>query len=303
MDRLAPYPTLETLDARFAAVGDELGGAVSVYGESVEGRALRCLEVPALGDASRAVSVCANIHGIEFISAEVALGFARALASPSGMALRHQAQVHVYYCLNPDGRARCAGAGGQGRVRDFRKNARRVDLNRNFPPPGANRGLRLPFTGSDDEDNATYRGSAPLSEPETAHLCQALDTLRPWASINLHSFMGTIIPPRVTTPGDDRTYTTLAQAAFDAQTVRYRRLASYHFDAFTGEQEDHQHHVHKTWAVCLETFPIMASFAQHLRAPSAFWRFNPRDIDRWVANDVPAMFAFFDAALALERPR
>ena len=131
----------------------------------------------------------------------------------------------------------------------------------------------------------------------------ALDALRPWASINLHSFMGTIIPPRVTTPGDDRTYTGLAQAAFDAQTVRYRRLASYHFDAFTGEQEDHQHHVHKTWAVCLETFPIMASFAQHLRAPSAFWRFNPRDIDRWVDNDVPAMFAFFDAALALERPR
>ncbi len=56
---------------------------------------------------------------------------------------------------------------------------------------------------------------------------------------------------------------------------------------WTGEQEDWQHHVHGTWALTVEVFPLAASFRQHLRALSLFWRFNPRDPRPWVDNDVP----------------
>ena len=68
---------------------------------------------------------------------------------------------------------------------------------------------------------------------------------------------------------------------------------------FTGEQEDHQHHVHGTWALTIEVFPVTASLRQHLRAPSTFWRFNPRRPETWVENDVPGIVAFFLEALAL----
>ncbi len=302
VDELSPYPDLPTLHARFAEEGHALGGTVGAYGQSVEGRDLMMLSVPATADTERSVTVCANIHGIEYISSEVAFGVVRALSTSLGRGLRERAAVHVLYCLNPDGRARCAAAAGVGRVRDFRKNLRGVDLNRNFPRPVDTGWFRLPFTGSDDEDAATYRGPAEASEPEVSQLCTALDELRPWASVNLHSFMGTFIPPRVADRATYRTYARLCRAAAAAQGVRYRRLASHWFDSYTGEQEDHQHHVHKTWAVCVESFPVTRSIRQHLRAPSAFWRFNPRDVARWVDNDVPAVLAFLHAALDLPRP-
>ena len=61
--------------------------------------------------------------------------------------------------------------------------------------------------------------------------------------------------------------------------------------------EDYQHHHHGTWAVCVETFSLWASFRQHLRAPSLFWRFNPHDPAPWIDNDVPGIVAFLHAAL------
>lgn len=62
------------------------------------------------------------------------------------------------------------------------------------------------------------------------------------------------------------------------------------------------HHVHGAWAVCVETFSILASYRQYLRAPSVFWRFNPRDPAPWVENDVAGLCAYFDAALRLGPP-
>jgi hypothetical protein len=76
-------------------------------------------------------------------------------------------------------------------------------------------------------------------------------------------------------------------------------LASRLFDTFTGEMEDFQDHVHRSWAVCVETFPVGRSLRQHLRAPSLFWRFNPRDPGPWVDNDVPGIAAYLHAALDL----
>ena len=79
--------------------------------------------------------------------------------------------------------------------------------------------------------------------------------------------------------------------------MRYHRLSSRHFDTFTGELEDFHHHRFGTWAVCVETFSFWASVRQHVRAPCAFWRFNPREPEPWVDNDVAGIAAFLNAAL------
>lgn len=295
---LAPYPSPEDRDAELDALCQRVGAEIVSYGESVEGRPLRAARLPRAG-APRVV-VCANIHGVEFVGNRVALGF---LASLPGSGLAERAEVWVLPCLNPDGYARTWAQGGVGGVGELRTNARGVDLNRNFPLPWGARPSILPATGSPRPGAATFRGAAPLSEPETRDLVALLGRIDAHASASLHSFMGTVIPPRVLHEEDRAAYLALARSFAGGQRgARYRRLSSAVFDAFTGELEDYQHHVLRTWAVCVEVFPVLASFRQHLWAPSTFWRFNPRDPEPWVRSDVPGLHALLTAALDRPRP-
>lgn len=304
-DELAPYPSPEGRATEVAALAARVGGELVEYGTSVEGRPLVAVRVPStLSDRPR-VFCGANIHGVEFIAGRVAIGLLRALAdgAPRLVSLRSQAELWVVPSINPDGYARTFAAGGRGRLPHLRGNAHGVDLNRNYPRPGGAGPSWLPGAGSDRPGDATYRGPHPLSEPETAALDRLFRAQKFVAAANFHSFMGTLIPARVTDRRAYATYRRLCRTFRRAQPHhRYFRLASRIFDTFTGEQEDHQHHVHGTWAVCVETFTILASWRQHWRAPSVFWRFNPRDPAPWIENDVSGVCAYFAAALQLERP-
>lgn len=299
---MKPYLAPEVHEAEVDTLAASLGAEQVTYGRSVQGRPLRAVVVPTTCARPKRVLCTANIHGPEWIGTRVALGLLRALKGDSTASLREQAEVWVIPCLNPDGYARTWEAGGEGPLADLRTNANGVDLNRNFPLPDGSPSW-LPGAGSSRHGDATFRGTAPLSEPETASLDALFSAQNFHASANLHSFMGTVIPASVRDRISFRSYKQLAKHFAAAQpTKRYRRLSSRLFDVFTGEQEDHQHHVHHTWAMCVESFPIVASYAQHMRAPSTFWRFNPRDPTPWVDNDVPGLLAYFDHALTLERP-
>ncbi len=310
---LAPYPSpeqrnreLEGLAAGCLGVGRQ--AELVVYGTSVEGRPLSALRLAGPGSGAPKVLVCANTHGPEFIGNQVALGLIRSLIQgsppPALVELVDRAEIWIAPCLNPDGYARTWAREGRGSLASLRHNARGVDLNRNWPLPPGERRRRLPGAGSDRPGDATYRGPEALSEPETAALEGLLAAQNFLASANLHSFMGTIFPPRVRDRGSARRYTALARSLRAGQGHAYLKIASRTFDTFTGEQEDHQHHHHGCWSVCVESFPWRASFAQHLRAPSLFWRFNPRNPQRWVDNDVPGIAAYLSAAVALgDRPR
>lgn len=302
---LSPYRSPEqrrraVRDAALAA-----GGEVVPYGESVDGEALEAVRLPSPTHASRRVLCSANIHGPEWIGCEVALALLRAAANPGGSAhpLRAQAELWVVPCINPDGYRRTFERQGVGPLALMRTNSRGVDLNRNYPLPTDARRHSFPGSGSTRPGDATYVGPAPLSEPETAALDRLCATQGFWASTNLHSFMGTMIPAHVVDRPCFRHYATLCRAMAAAQpTHRYRRLAARVLDTFTGEQEDHQHHVHDTWAVCIEVFPVLASYRQHWRPPSTFWRFNPRDPTPWIDNDLPGVVAWLAAALESPRP-
>jgi hypothetical protein len=298
---LHPYPGLEDLVRETEELAAATGGEVRSFGSSVEGRPLLAVRV---GQAPRRVLCCANIHGPELISSRVALGLLAAARSGdlAMQALLREAELWVVPCLNPDGYARTHAAQGREPLAALRPNAHGVDLNRNYPLPPGSRRTWLPGSGSSRPGAATYVGRGALSEPETAAvaaLCRQQDF---WASANLHAFMGRLIPPHTPTRSAHHAYRELCAAFQAAQPRPYPRLSSRWLDGFTGEQEDFQHHVLRTWALCVETFPVGASLGQHLLAPTVFWRFNPRDPEPWVHNDVPGIVAFFLAALARPRP-
>jgi hypothetical protein len=307
---LDPYPSPEGRDRELATLVEAAGGELRRYGHSVEGRPLLAARIPRLAGGGpdppgpARVLCTGNIHGLEYVSSQVVLGLLRALEQLDSLRdLRRRAELWLIPCLNPDGYARVWERAGRGDLRTLRTNTRGVDLNRNFPlPPGAVR-RPLPGAGSPRIGARTYHGPAPLSEPETRALADLLAEQRFAAGTNGHSFMGRLIPPRVRGSDDYRTYADLCRYFAEAQPrVAYPRLASRLLDTFTGELEDFQHHLHGTWAVCVETFPIARSLGQHLRAPSPFWRFNPRRPAPWVDNDVPGVAAFLHAALTHLEP-
>ena len=224
---------------------------------------------------------------------------------PRSLGFRERAHVWVLPSLNPDGYARTWRQAGHGQLSELRTNARGVDLNRNFPRPQHSRSIWFNFggwrTGSDDPKNPFFRGSGAFSEPETQAIRTLCENTAFIASANLHSTMGTIIPPCVHTQSDYRQYGELIRAfARGQKRWRYRRLANRFFDRFTGEQEDYQHHAHGTWAVCVEHYPIWKQSGRFSPGKPLFWRFNPRVPSEWVENDIPGIAAYFRAALTLE---
>lgn len=304
---LAPYPSPEQRDAELTAAAARAQGELTTWGHSAEGRPLLAARLPQLGAGGNSkstarVMITGNIHGIEYVAAQVALGVLHLSDTlPTLRRLRARAEVWVLPCLNPDGYAATWEADGRGPVARLRTNAHGVDLNRNFPlPPGQSR-ARRPGAGSRRPGAATFVGSHPLSEPESAALAALLSEHRFSAAMNVHSYLGAVIPPRVLTRNERSVYRSLCRAYRAAQPGhRSPRLASRWFDTFTGELEDFQHHVHGLWAACAETFSIAGSLKQRVFRRGPFWAYNPRQPERWVANDVPGIAAFLHAAL--DRP-
>lgn len=301
---LAPYRSPAARDAHLAALADRLGAEPVDLGASVEGRPIRAVRVPATRATDDAVLVCAGIHGVEFIGTHVALALLEALAGGLFSELRARAEVWVVPSLNPDAYARTWAQAGQGELAELRTNAHGVDLNRNFPLPRPQAPVWIDLggwrTGSDDPANAFYRGAGAQSEPETRALTSLCERVRFRASANLHSTMGTLIPPLADTPAEAATYGALC-AAFRAgqRRWRYRQMpgAGGRLDRCIGEQEDYQHHTHGTWAICVEHYPVWVQAGRFLTPTSTFWRFNPRHPERWVGNDLPGIHAFLHAAL------
>jgi predicted deacylase len=301
MPYIPGYPSPEERDATSARLAGRARGEVLRAGDSVEGRPILVVRLPSSRPGAPRVLCAANLHGLEYAGTHVALAFLEALAGGRMPALRERAEVWVAPSVNPDGYARTWDCGGEGGLAALRTNARGVDLNRNFPLPLGARPTRLPGAGSGRPGTATFRGPAPLSEPETRALDAMLGRGAFHAVASLHCTMGTFIPARVLDRESFLAYRALWRAFAGAQRIRYRPLHSRILDVFTGELEDHAHHHHRAWAVCVEVYPFWVDVLPRLRSPSLFWRFNPRRPGDWAANDVPALAAYFLAAL--ERPR
>ena len=312
---LAPYRSPGDRDRSLERLTARAGGTLHTYGHSVEGRPLQAAVLPRRGpvqENTKRVLLTAAIHGIEYIGVECALGMLEALgprAAGEAAELRRRAEIWVIPTLNPDAYARAWAQQGRGALQEVRCNARGVDLNRNFPRPAPQPRWALALggwgTGSDELGNPFYRGTRPLSEPESAALDALMGEQGFCASANLHSTMGTLFPAHVEGGHDFATYRELCRALRRGQRTgrRYLRLASRTFDWFTGELEDHQHHAHRCWAVCVECWPFWRGRRQRREADRIFWRFNPHQPRAAVESDVAGLTSYFLAACGRPAPR
>jgi N-acetylmuramoyl-L-alanine amidase len=144
------------------------GGRVVVLGHSVQGRAIKALR---LGDPAspRKALVVGVIHGDEPAGLRVIRTLRRRFADLA------RVDLWTVYAVNPDGLAR-----------GTRKNARGVDLNRNFS---------VGWNGGVPRSSGYYPGPRPFSEPESRLLRRLLLRLRPALTISYHQPWGAVLAP------------------------------------------------------------------------------------------------------------
>lgn len=130
-----------------------------VIGRSVEDRAIRATQI---GDPNgeRVVLVVGVIHGSEKAGLRVIRRIARTAPALVG------SQLWLITTVNPDGQRR-----------DQRKNARVVDLNRNFP---------FRWAPNKEKGSPFYPGPKPASEPETKAVMRFVRRIEPDVSIWYH---------------------------------------------------------------------------------------------------------------------
>ena len=140
------------------ATAKESGLQRSTIGHSVLGKPIDC-EVH--GDGPDVLMVLATIHGNEAAGTPLLAAFAEWLTEHPEALAGHK--VVLIPVANPDGMAA-----------HERFNSRGVDLNRNFP------------AGNWDEAKVNLHGEAPLSEPESRALLQAIAYYFPDRIVSIH---------------------------------------------------------------------------------------------------------------------
>jgi len=141
--RIRPYQTLEEIYReldRILAKHPKLftGG---VYGKSVKGKDLRWIKLSTGPGDKPEVLISANIHAQELGAGQMAMAILRHFADNYGKdcnVTRLADAVDIYFVpvMNPDGLAKTVRKQTKYGFTSFiRKNANKVDLNRNFPYP------------------------------------------------------------------------------------------------------------------------------------------------------------------------
>lgn len=181
---LGAYRTYGQMLAAIAELARR-GARVGVCGRSVQGEPIFWLEFGP-PEAKRVSAVISGIHPTEWIGIETHLALLSRLVErpPPGR------RVLSVIVANPDGVLR-VGENLEARRRRFvRHNARRVDLNRNFPS----------FWGSFSLARLMLRplfrgGAGPASEPETRALVSLFKSEMVDRALSLHSFGGVVLYP------------------------------------------------------------------------------------------------------------
>jgi hypothetical protein len=177
-------------------------------GQSAEGRPIRALVV---GGTNSVAALIGNTHGGES-GGELILYSAEQLLMHDQELLRNAGIVAVP-ALNIDARKRLL----EGHISYIRKNARGVDLNRNFPAGWTNREFMY-GQYNDDLKSDIYRGAAPASEPETKAALKLLAEYRPKAVVAYH-WMGCLTGRRIQFCAGTQGYNQI-QASFSEEYLK-----------------------------------------------------------------------------------
>ena len=167
--------------------------SLQTLGTSVQGRPLVLATITAPGDASARTRVLFDgaHHGDEVIGSEILVRFAQRIiaeydTNATMRAALADVVIDIVPMVNPDGIDHVPQCSYYA---DCRKNARGVDLNRNYRAHWGEPG------SSGDPGSATYRGPAPTSEPETQVITALLDENAYAIYASLHSGAEMILWP------------------------------------------------------------------------------------------------------------
>ncbi|MGQ9455242.1 MAG: M14 family zinc carboxypeptidase [Armatimonadota bacterium] len=131
------------------------------------------IELYVFGDGPETIMFLAGVHGDEKNGVSVACELVERLAG-MGDASLEGVRFLVMPLANPD-----------GYELGTRKNARGIDINRNFP-------TRDFGTGERDPEHKFYGGMTPASEPETRAIMEVVESYRPQLIISLHEPMSCV---------------------------------------------------------------------------------------------------------------
>ncbi len=182
--RLGPYRGYAEMLAQLRELRHR-GANLSLIGKSVKGEPLLALSLgPA--DAKRTTALLSGIHPTEWIGIETHLTlFDRLLDRPPT-----DRRIVSVVIANPDGVIKVESNLRRARRRFVRHNARRVDLNRNFPSFWNRRSLaRLllrPIFAT---------GAGPASEPEVRAITTLFQSAMVDRAVSFHSFGGVVLYP------------------------------------------------------------------------------------------------------------
>ena len=152
-------------------------------GKSVRGRGIRALRIGTKG-AARRVLVVGSIHGDERAGHAVIRELRRNIGRARGL------DVWTVQTVNPDGVAART-----------RRNARGVDLNRNFS---------YRWNGSAPTYSGYYAGPRPFSEPESRALADLIRRIEPDLTIHFHQPWGQVLAPCRGPASYERTYSRIS---------------------------------------------------------------------------------------------
>lgn len=317
------YTLTQEIDPLIGRLVAEGGSRVHrrIIGRSVRGRPIHAVTVAAPGrEPSRhrtQALVIGGMHGIEVVSTELAFALLRSAveANPSEgegagdvLAALDGADVTFVSSVNPDGRAASMASLVKPAVLfrwGMRGNARGVDLNRNWPAPaGDNDTAWHPLAGTDIPWLPWYRGSEPLSEPETQALDALVDELRPAVILNLHCNGQLLVYPwsakREACP-DVEAYEEITAAFAAAQPVwPYEAKQSSSWYPVTGSSNDYFYDRYGALSFTVEMAPFADGVKRRwARARRQFWWVNPEDPEIHVGNDAPGCWAAIRAGAAI----
>jgi predicted deacylase len=289
------YAPAEVFETRWRELASELGGTEAIAGHSVEGRPVWRFDVGTTDASAPTILLTALIHGIEIVGSVALFEVVRSMRATG---LLDNARFVIMPIMNPDAFALNMERIERGRPAARRKNARGVDLNRNFPIV-ANAHSWHPFSGSTWRFSPHHRGPHPLSEPESRALADVATQVHPDVALGFHSFGNLLLYPwahtRAANPRLPR-YLGLAEV-FVRRLARvpYRFKQAIDFYPTIGDLDDWLDDNFKTLAFTVEVGGLDARLFHPLRFANPFCWMNPHRVDATVTNVSPAVLGLLQS--------
>ncbi len=310
MSRFIRKTNYHTLDGVESEISETVAASVAPaevveIGVSTEGRSIKAV---CFGDGDfrkPEVLYFALTHSMEFIGSEAALALISHFAGGGHAEILNRMNVWTIPVLNPDGYASVEKQLDSALGIGFgRKNARGVDLNRNFPVAFYHFPRSL-FAGSPTKASPYFKGDAPCSETESAMFRDFVLGRNFKVSLTLHSFGAVILFPYNHTPIRCRDYDTfvdLGKDMSDAQRRPYSVKQSYELYAANGSISDWLYDECGILAFVMEIGKFGAALDRPETWLNPFYWYNPAEPRDEIDNIMPAALRLAERSLSLFTP-